>query len=103
MADNKQGLTEALERLAILFEYGHLQAQTDPVAFIDGATAEIRRLRAAVTTARDALVASARDIHAILGGVPRRHSNDLVEAASRLTHAAVVADEALRPDPEAGP
>ena len=41
---NNLKLEEAISRLADLFEYGHLQADMDPVGFIDTATARIKEL-----------------------------------------------------------
>ena len=41
-------LSNAIDDLAGLFEYGHLEAASDPVAFVRTATAEIKMLRARI-------------------------------------------------------
>ena len=41
----QSNLTRAISDLADLFEFGHLQAETDPASLLDGATHEIVVLR----------------------------------------------------------
>ncbi len=43
---NQAKVNQALGRLADLFEYGHLQAETDPEAFLDRVTRELVARRA---------------------------------------------------------
>lgn len=47
MTKRSDKIQAALERLADRFEYGHLQATTDPAGFLDTVCAELDRLRAA--------------------------------------------------------
>jgi hypothetical protein len=44
-ADRRIKLDEAIARLAALFEYGELQASTDPAGFLHRCADEIERLR----------------------------------------------------------
>jgi hypothetical protein len=44
---SKQELDAALDELAGLFEFGHIQVASDPVGFMRAVIEEIKRLRAA--------------------------------------------------------
>ncbi len=44
-AKRQAGIQDAISRLAGLFEYGHLLAETDPASLLNNASDEIERLR----------------------------------------------------------
>lgn len=47
-------LNDAISKLASLYEYGELQADTDPVEFVKTVTDDVQSLRAEVERLRDA-------------------------------------------------
>jgi len=55
-------LEAAISTLADLFEYGHLQAQTDPAAFIEQVAAEIAELRAELKRVKEERDAARLDV-----------------------------------------
>ncbi len=50
MTSGRKLINAAIDRLASCFEFGHLQACTDPAAFLDEVRGELESLRAQVAT-----------------------------------------------------